>query len=244
MSPRPGGLEAIRPRLRALLERYRLNPRAENQLAELLMTLTAGAFTPTTVTDPAQALDDHIADSLVALELAATNAATNIADLGAGAGFPGLPLAVARPDAQIVLVESSRRKCQFIAAAARTSSIGNATAIHARAEAWPDGHERFDLVTARALAPLSVVAEYAAPLLKIGGTLVVWRGKRDELEEAAAVRAAAALGLEPHEPIQVRPYPQARNRHLHTMQKTHATPDRFPRRPGVARKRPLGSRAS
>jgi 16S rRNA (guanine527-N7)-methyltransferase len=234
-------LKPIEARLHGLVERYELSSAAEVQLAALLFTLTADSLAPTTVTDPARAFDDHIADSLVALELEVTRAAREIADLGAGAGLPGLPLAVARPDAQVVLIESNNRKCEFIAAAARASSIDNATAVHARAEAWAAGHERFDLVTARALAPLAVVAEYAAPLLKIGGTLVVWRGKRDQAEEEAAVRAAAELGLKPHEPVQVRPYPQARNRHLHTMLKTRATPGRFPRRPGVARKRPLGA---
>jgi 16S rRNA (guanine527-N7)-methyltransferase len=232
--------EAVRLRIDELAEHYGLTGVARGQLTTLVCALAADALAPTMVTDPRRALDDHIADSLAALELEAVSSAREIADLGAGAGFPGLVLAIARPSAQVSLVESSSRKCEFIAAAARASSIPNATAVHTRAEAWPEGRERFDLVTARALAPLPVVAEYAAPLLKIGGTLVVWRGRREESEEQAAARAAAELGLEPGEPLRVRPYPQARNRHLHAMLKTRATPGRFPRRPGVARKRPLG----
>jgi 16S rRNA (guanine527-N7)-methyltransferase len=242
MAPDRDGMEGIDARLRALAGRYGLGPVAQRQLGALLSTLTANALAPTSVTDPARALDDHIADSLVALELEVTRDAGDIADVGAGAGFPGLPLAVARPDARLVLIESNNRKCEFITGAARGSSIENATTVHARVEAWPDGHGRFDLVTARALAPLSVVVEYAAPLLKIGGTLIAWRGKRDEPEEEAAARAAAELGLEPQEPVRVSPYPQARNRHLHPMLKTWPTPARFPRRPGLARKRPLGVR--
>ena len=236
--------KALDDRLSALAERYGLGEAAKAQLAALLSILVADARAPTTVTDPARALDDHLADSLVALELEATRAASEIADLGAGAGFPGLALAVARPQARVVLLESSGRKCEFIAAAVRASSIGNATVVHARAEAWPAGQDRFDLVTARALAPLAVVAEYAAPLLKIGGTLVAWRGQRNEAEEEAASCAATELGLEIGEPTHVRPYPRARNRHLHTMLKVRETPARFPRRPGVARKRPLGLRRS
>jgi 16S rRNA (guanine527-N7)-methyltransferase len=232
--------ELVEHRIRELGERYALTPKARGQLATLLWTLAADPLAPTTVTDPRRALEDHVADSLVALELEAASAAVEIADLGAGAGFPGLVLAIARPLAHVSLVESSNRKCEFIVNAARVSSIANATAIHTRAEAWPEGHERFDLVTARALAPLPVVAEYAAPLLKIGGTLVVWRGKREPSEEQAAARAAAELGLEPAEPLEVKPYPQARNRHLHALLKVGSTPPRFPRRPGVARKRPLG----
>jgi 16S rRNA (guanine527-N7)-methyltransferase len=99
---------------------------------------------------------------------------------------------------------------------------------------------RCDLVTARALASLPVVAEYAAPLLRLGGTLIVWRGRRDPADEAAGARAAALLGLESLPPVQVQPYSGAVNRHLHPMLKVAATPARFPRRPGIARKRPLG----
>ena len=116
----------------------------------------------------------------------------------------------------------------------------NAAAVHARARPGPRAWRRCDLVTARALAPLAVVAEYAAPLLAVGGALVAWRGRRDPEDEAAAARAAAELGLEPGTVTRVEPYPGALNRHLHVMRKVAPTPDRFPRRPGMARKRPLG----
>jgi 16S rRNA (guanine527-N7)-methyltransferase len=95
-------------------------------------------------------------------------------------------------------------------------------------------------VTARALAPLEVVAEYAAPLLAVGGTLVAWRGRRDADAEALAARAADQLGLEPGEIVQVQPFPGAKNRYLHLMSKVTETPLGFPRRPGMATKRPLG----
>jgi 16S rRNA (guanine527-N7)-methyltransferase len=97
-----------------------------------------------------------------------------------------------------------------------------------------------DVVTARAVAPLDVVAEYAAPLLRPGGALVAWRGQRDADPEAEGDRAAVVLGLTVEDPLRVQPYPGALNRHLHVMVKTGPTPERFPRRDGVARKRPLG----
>ena len=106
---------------------------------------------------------------------------------------------------------------------------------------WRDAAERMDLVTARALAPLPVVAEYAAPLLRLGGALLAWRGRRDPEEEAATARAADQLGLSVRESRRVQPYPGAVNRHLQLLVKTSPTPPRFPRRPGMARKRPLGS---
>lgn len=195
---------------------------------------------PTTVTDRQSILRDHLADSLVALELAEVRNATAIADLGAGAGFPGLPLAIALPGAQVSLVESNGRKCAFIAGAVEACALHTAAAVHTRVEEWAAGRGACDLVTARALAPLAVVAEYAAPLLTVGGSLVAWRGRRDAEDEAAGGRAAAELGLEPGLVLRVEPYPGALHRHLHVMRKVASTPDRFPRRAGMARKRPLG----
>lgn len=195
---------------------------------------------PTTVTERAGILRDHLADSLVGLELPEVRAACAVADLGSGAGFPGLPLAIALPGARVSCVESNGRKCAFITRAAEACGAANAVTVHARAEEWADGIKACDLVTARALAPLAVVAEYAAPLLTVGGALVAWRGQRDPYDEAGGARAAAELGLEPGPVIRVEPYPGALHRHLHVLRKVTATPDRFPRRPGMARKRPLG----
>lgn len=187
-------------------------------------------------------LEDHLADALVALELAPVREARRIADLGSGAGVPGLPLAIALPAASVTLVDSASRKCAFLERAIAACDVENARAVHARAEAWPQGIEAFDLVTARALGPLEVVVEYAGPLLSLGGTLVVWRGQRDAEAESAAARAAAELGMEPGQIAQVKPYAGAESRHLHLMSKVTETPRGFPRRPGVAAKRPLGRR--
>jgi 16S rRNA (guanine527-N7)-methyltransferase len=211
------------------------------QLEALVQHVTADPSAPTTVRDRRGILHDHLADSLVALELPVVRGATAIADLGAGAGFPGLPLAIALPSARVSLVESNGRKCAFMAHAIEVSGLVNAEAIHARAEAWADGLGTCDLVTARALAPLAVVAEYAAPLLTEGGALVAWRGRRNPEDEAAGARAAAELGLETEAPVHVAPYPGALHRHLHVIVKVAPTPRRFPRRPGMARKRPLGA---
>jgi 16S rRNA (guanine527-N7)-methyltransferase len=224
----------------ALVARYRLSDGQAQQLTVVVERVASAPQAPTRVTDRAGILRDHLADSLIALELPEVRGATAIADLGAGAGFPGLPLAIALPGAHVSLVESNGRKCAFISAAIDAAGVSNAAAIRARAESWPDGLGACDLVTARALAPLAVVAEYAAPLLAVGGSLVAWRGQRDPDDEAAAGRAAAELGLEPGPVIRVEPYPGALHRHLHVMRKCAPTPNRFPRRPGMARKRPLG----
>lgn len=224
----------------ALAERYGLTAPQARQLQTLLECVAGDRSAPTTVTDPGAINRDHLADSLVALELPEVRAAATIADLGSGAGFPGLPLAIALPAARVGLVESNGRKSEFIAGAAAACGLANTEVVHARAEEWREGVDRCDLVVVRALAPLPVVAEYAAPLLRIGGTLVAWRGRRDADDEARGARAGDELGLEGRAPIRVKPYPGALHRHLHVMRKVAPTPTRFPRRAGVARKRPLG----
>jgi 16S rRNA (guanine527-N7)-methyltransferase len=231
-------------RIGALASRHGIQAGGLEQLKLLLELLTTDPQAPTTLRAPARALDDHLADSLVALDLEEVRAASRLADLGTGAGLPGLPLAIARPRAEVVLVESNGRRCAFLDRAVEVCGCANATVVNTRAEAWPAGIAGFDVVLARALAPLAVVAEYAAPLLRAGGVLVVWRGRRDAEDEAAGARAAEELGLEPRPPKRVVPYAGALNRHLQLMFKVAPTPDRFPRRPGMARKRPLGAAPS
>jgi 16S rRNA (guanine527-N7)-methyltransferase len=220
-----------------LVDHFGLPEDAEPKLEALLGGL-ADPAAPTTVHAREKAIDVHLADSLVALELPAVRQAVMIADLGAGAGFPGLALATARPDAAVTLIESNRRKASFIAELAASAQLDNVKVAAKRAEEAAGKH---DVVTARALAELPVVLEYAAPLLQQGGTVVAWQGRRDANEEQRAEAAAAELGLERDELRSVRPFPAAQHRHLHTYVKVAATPDRFPRRPGMARKRPLGA---
>lgn len=226
-------------RLAGLADRFGLPPGAERAMAELLSLLADDETAPTTVRDRERAIDVHIADSLSGLELEEVRRARRIADLGAGAGFPGLALAVALPEAEVVLVESAGRKCAFMERAVEAAGIGNARVICARAEEWREGLGASDLVTARALAPLNVIAEYAAPLLTMGGALVAWKGACDAGEERDAAAASAALGLEQREVRRVEPFPGARRRHLHVYSKVMETPPRFPRRAGMASKRPL-----
>ena len=185
----------------------------------------------------------HLADSLAALDLDEVAGARRIADLGAGVGFPGLALAVTLPAARVDLVESTRRKCQVIDRLAAAAGLTNAVAVPERAEdlARAAGREAYDVVTARALAPLAVLAEYAAPLLVDGGVLVAWKGRRDADEERAGAGAAAQLGMVVDEVRHVVPYAGARDHHLHVLRKFAPTPARFPRRAGQARKRPLGA---
>jgi 16S rRNA (guanine527-N7)-methyltransferase len=225
--------------LSAVTERHRLSRVQLGQLAALLDRIARDDRAPTTVRDFDSAVGVHVADSLAALELDTVREASRVADLGAGAGFPGLPLAIALPGVRMSLVESQSRKCDFIASIAREVSLTNARVVCARVEEWSDGGGAQDVVLARALASGPVVLEYAAPLLRLGGSLVDWRGRRNAGEEAASLLAADELGLRLAGVHHVHPFPGALNHHLHVYEKVRDTPDRFPRRAGVARKRPL-----
>jgi 16S rRNA (guanine527-N7)-methyltransferase len=233
---RPGGIDA---RLAALAARYDLPAGAAARLRALLDLVADEPSAITTVRDPREGVDRHVADSLVALDVPAVRSAGRMADLGSGGGFPGLALAVALPSAHVALVESVGRKCAFLAAAARELALGNVEVVNARAESWREGLATQDLVTARALAPLSVLVEYAAPLLVVGGSLLAWKGRRDTGEEADGAAAAAALGMSPPAALAVEPFPGADDRHLYLSSKVSTTPSGYPRREGMARKRPI-----
>jgi 16S rRNA (guanine527-N7)-methyltransferase len=229
------------PDLDFLGRRYGLPSGAVEQLRELADFVASDPLAPTAVREPEAVLREHIADSLVALELPQLSSPGRVVDIGAGAGFPGLVLAIARPASSMVLLESSGRKSAFIERAAAACSLGNVEVVHARAEGWPEGAGRFDLATIRAVGSLSVVLEYAAPLLRFGGSIIAWRGRRDCSGELAAAAAAAELGLALGDVRRVVPFPGAEHRHLHSATKIAETPAGFPRRPGAAVKRPLGS---
>ncbi len=179
----------------------------------------------------------HIADSLVGLELEAVREASRIVDLGSGAGPPGLVLAIARPDAEVVLVESVGKKCAWLQRTVEELGVENVRVACARAEELDEAP--FDVVTARALGSLPVLCEYAAPLLREGGSLVAWKGAVDAQEEADGLHAAEVLGLERVEVRAVEPYKGSERRTLHVFRKIAPTPAGYPRRPGMAAKRPL-----
>lgn len=233
--PRPDEL------LPPLLQRYGLSAAAAAPLS-VLLELLARPEAPTSVHDPARALDVHIADSLAGLEIPEFRRASLVADLGAGAGLPGLVLAAALPRADFVLVEAAARKCDFLRSAVDAMKLDNAKVVWARAEEWRDGIRRCDIVCARALAALPVLCEYAAPLLREQGLLVAWKGAVSDEEAADATAAAAELGLAADPVRPVAPFPGSGRRTLHVMRKVAPTPARFPRRAGMATKRPLSAK--
>lgn len=228
--------------LAELTRRHGLAADAADRLAALLDALADEPDPHTTVGSGEEAIRRHLADSLEGLAVAGLRDARRIADIGAGSGFPGLPLAVALPDAHVDLIESAGRKCAVIERLAAAAELENATAIHARAEehAGGEGRAAYDAVTARAVGPLAVLVEYAAPLLREGGVLVAWKGAVMPDEGRAGDAAAEIVGLGPGARRAAEPYPGARDLSLYVYSKVKEVPDRFPRRPGMAAKRPLG----
>jgi 16S rRNA (guanine527-N7)-methyltransferase len=204
-----------------------------------LVEALADPSAPTSVHERREVENVHIADSLVGLEVPAVGEAARIVDLGSGAGLPGLVLAIARPEAEVVLVESVGKKCAWLERTVGALGLENVRVVCARAEELEE--EPFDVVTARALASLSVLCEYAAPLLREGGSLVAWKGAVDAQEDADGLHAASVLGLEREEVRGVEPYAGSQRRTLHVFRKVSPTPEGYPRRPGMAAKRPLSA---
>lgn len=218
-----------------------LDPAGREALGKVLELLAQERAAVSSVVDE-RAWKVHVADSLTGLDVPELRAAHRIADVGAGAGFPGLALAVALPNAEVDLIESVGRKCDFMRRAITAASIPNAAVLNTRSEDWASskGRDAYDIVTARAVGRLSTLAELASPLLKPNGLLVAWKGKRDPDEESQLERAAESLAMTPENVLAVGNRAGSEHRHLHVVRKTGDTPANLPRRPGMAKKRPKG----
>jgi 16S rRNA (guanine527-N7)-methyltransferase len=199
--------------------------RVERWLAALLTTPGL-----TSLADAAEIRRVHLDDALAALALVESGP---VIDVGSGGGSPGIPLAAALPDLHVTLLESSSRKCAFLEEQATV--FPNVEVVCARAEehAAGAGRDAYATALARALAAPPVAVEWCLPLVAPGGRLVLYAGDADEQQvEAAAAEVAGRLA-------EVVAVPGSDRRRLLVVEKLGPTPERFPRRLGVARKRPL-----
>jgi 16S rRNA (guanine527-N7)-methyltransferase len=195
----------------------------------------------TRVVEPDAVARLHLLDALAALPILDELAPGRAVDLGTGGGVPGIVLALARPSVDWVLVDSVRKKVDAIRSFVDALGLHNVTSVAERVEVLGragEHREAYELVTARACAALPVLAEYALPLLGVGGTLLAWKGPIGADELAAGGAAAALLGGGSPE---VRPTPtRALGDHRFVLlRKDRPTPPRYPRRPGEASRRPL-----
>jgi 16S rRNA (guanine527-N7)-methyltransferase len=220
-----------------------LDPSARSALRRVLDLLAEERASVSSVTNPDRAWKVHVDDSLTGLDVESLREASKVADIGSGAGFPGLALAAAMPRARLDLIESVGRKCDFIRRAASAAGIANVDVLNLRSEelAAGEGREAYDAVTARAVGRLSTLAELASPLLHTGGVLVAWKGRRDPGEEAQLEDAAPRLAMQPEQILDVGDRAGSKHRHLYVLRKSAPTPPDLPRRPGMAKKRPRGA---
>jgi 16S rRNA (guanine527-N7)-methyltransferase len=229
-------LETDAPALRAALP----SGFADAAEAYVRLLLEANArLNLTRVVEPDAVARLHLLDSLAALPLLPS--AGIAVDLGSGGGVPGIVLALARPSVRWTLVDSVRRKAEALRSFVAALGLANVEVLAERAELLGRGpvRESFDLVTARACAALPVLTEYALPLLRIGGTLLAWKG-RISAEELAAGAAASELLGGGAPVVRSAGVPALGDHRFILVEKLRPTPARLPRRPGDPTRRPLG----
>ena len=198
----------------------------------------------TAVTDEAEMMDRHYVDSLMALRFGLIPRKGRIIDVGTGAGFPGMPLALACPDAQVTLMDAQQKRLTFLQAVIDELQVRNVTLVHSRAEdgaRLPLHREQYDLAVARAVAPLAVLAEYLLPYVRVGGSALCWKGPALQEEMQQGRRAAHLLGGKVEEPIGCEFPGRAWQHLLLPIQKKEKTARQYPRKAGTPGKSPLGA---
>ncbi|MBE5782065.1 MAG: 16S rRNA (guanine(527)-N(7))-methyltransferase RsmG [Clostridiales bacterium] len=163
-------------------------------------------------------------------------------DVGTGAGFPGLPLAIARPDMQVTLLEAQGKRCQFLSAVCQRLELANVEVINDRAEVFGrvDGRrESYDRAVARAVAPLNILCEYLLPFVKVGGMALCWKGPAVAEEQKDGAAAALKLGGQLDFLIEMAMPGKESGHVLAVIQKTEETIPQYPRKNGIPAKRPL-----
>lgn len=198
----------------------------------------------TAITDEDEMLDRHYIDSLMILTTSMAPAeGVSVIDVGTGAGFPGFPIALARPDLKVTLLDSQQKRLSFLRAVLDELGVGNVTLIHDRAEDGarrPELRESFDLALARAVAPLNVLSEYLLPYVKTGGRAVCWKGPGVADELNAGRKAAFLLGGKLSAPVRYIIPDRDWQHGLIYMEKVSQTPRVYPRKAGTPKSRPLG----
>ncbi len=196
----------------------------------------------TTLVDLEEMAIKHFVDSFTGTLAGTWPKGALCADVGTGAGFPGVPMAILRPDTKWVLIDSLGKRVNFLRQAITEIGLVSVTSVHARAEEVGRDkkmREKYDIVVARAVAQLSVLAEYCLPLVRPGGYFIAMKGPGASDEVAAAKKALAILGGGPPKLIELTLPQQAGQRTLVSVYKKTSTPAAYPRRPGIPGKKPL-----
>lgn len=218
-----------------------LSERQHEQLSRYLDLLLAAneRMNLTRITDRAAAEVQHVGDALTVLPYL-PKGEFRLVDVGSGGGVPGIPLAIARPDARVMLVESTKKKAAFLKDAAAQIGLGNLSVSEWRAEqvGRSNSREAFDVATARAVATLDWLAEWCLPLVKRGGKLLAMKGERAAEELPVAGKAIKFLGGGEAVVHRVE-LPGTEHRVIVEIPKIRGTDDRFPRDATVAKGKPI-----
>lgn len=208
---------------------------AFNRYAEMLRERNE-KINLTAITEPEEVKVKHFLDSCSAAELLPGGA--SVLDIGSGAGFPGLPLKIVRPDLTVTLLDSVNKKVAFVSDVIAELKLSGVTAVHARIEDFPHKGE-YDAVVSRAVAELSTLAEYALPFVKIGGAFIAYKSEKAESEAEAAASAITLLGGRIRE-IREAFVAAGLTRKLIIIDKIAPTPPKYPRGKNLPRLKPLG----
>jgi 16S rRNA (guanine527-N7)-methyltransferase len=194
----------------------------------------------TSITNQEEVYLKHFYDSLSVLTLHPLKEGSSLCDVGAGAGFPSVPIKIIRPDLKITIVDSLGKRIQFLDYLFGELKLSNINAVNARAEEFTVDHrESFDYVTARAVARLNVLAELCIPLAKVGGEFIALKAASGEEELLEAKNALNKLGCQLKDQFQFElPY-EGGMRNILIFDKVNHTPNQFPRNYGQIKKKPL-----
>ena len=199
-------------------------------------------FNLTAIKDTESIRTKHFLDSFSCVMAWGANPPHRLVDVGTGAGFPGLPLKILYPPMQVTLIESVGKKAMFCEHIVRMLGLENVQVLKSRAEEAGQltGHrEKYDFAVARAVANLNVLSEYLLPLVCIGGTMLAQKGESGPAETQSAEKAMKLLGGKLQQIIRVNLPGVADDRYLVIVNKSHATPPKYPRKPGMPMKQPL-----
>jgi 16S rRNA (guanine527-N7)-methyltransferase len=221
----------------------RIEPQTQ-QFAHLydLLNLANQTTNLTAIRDETGIVVRHFLDSLTCLLADTMEGPQRLVDVGAGPGFPGLPLKLARPQLELTFLEASQKKVGFIEHTVQALNLQHVTAIWGRAEDLAHDaqyREQFDLATARALSSLPTVCELCLPFLRVGGRLIAMKGPEVDTELEAGERAANLLGGAIKQDIALELPTKAGPRRLIVVEKTAPSPPNYPRRAGIPERKPL-----
>ena len=198
----------------------------------------------TAVTGEGEMLDRHFLDSLLPLRTGLIPDEGTLIDVGTGAGFPGLVLAMARPGLRVTLLDAQQKRLNFLEAVCEATGTENARTVHLRAEEGarlPEMRESFDIAAARAVAPADVLCEYLLPYVKVGGYALCWKGPGLKEEMESGRRSAYLLGGKTGEPLLYAVEGRDWEHYLLPVHKERPTPGKYPRKPGQPKQKPLGT---